>query len=749
MIRTHVLDNGTTLLIDEMRDVRSFALGVLRPGGLGRRAAVAAGHVPLPRAPPLQADAAADERRDRPRHRPPRRRRGRVHDQGVHRVLRPHARRPLRGSPRSDRRRRARSGFPGRRTSRRSAASSSRRSARPTTTPTTSSTRSSSAPSGRSILSARPILGTADTVGAIGRGPVRLLRLPVRARQLHRRARRLRRPGPGARCDREAFSRRGATGVRGCASLAGPARHAAKPHSHVDLRRREGLEQVHVCLGVAAPSADEPPALRRGAPRHRAGRRHVLPAVPGSAREARPGVLDRLLAQRVSRRWLRDGLGGVRAEEPAAPDRRDSRASSRKLKRGGVAEGELAPRERESQRRTDPCARVDGLAHVRGGAAGASTSAGSSGSRSSIAKVEAVHRRTRSAPRPTACSTAARSPSPSSGTPSALPARPPRPVAGALAPVREGASLRLRSTRARRLRSSGIRARPRRPGLSGWAAARHPDPPARRDVPVRARGPASHLRRRGHPVFRGRDIPSRARSGSSPTWRFGGVSRVGALLDFAAGYGRTTRFLVRDARRRPDHGGGDRCRTPCGFRRRPSACAASCRRTTRGRSRLEGRVRSRPRRLPLQPSARGRFEAWLGAPLRSRRAARPPRLLDDGGARPAGSRVRMPSSGIAFRAAERDDAPVAATSTERPGSRRSSSGAAAARAAPEARLIFRAARVLRLPGPLRPRSAAGPAARSAPSRATPWACSSGRPWKAASSRRGAGHRATRTSGRRT
>jgi SAM-dependent methyltransferase len=28
-------------------------------------------------------------------------------------------------------------------------------------------------------------------------------------------------------------------------------------------------------------------------------------------------------------------------------------------------------------------------------------------------------------------------------------------------------------------------------------------------------------------------------------WRFGGCSRVGSLLDFAAGYGRTTRFLVR------------------------------------------------------------------------------------------------------------------------------------------------------------------------------------------------------------
>ncbi|MET0620718.1 MAG: pitrilysin family protein, partial [Thermoanaerobaculia bacterium] len=35
MIRTHVLDNGTTLLIDEMRDVRSFALGVYVGAGSG------------------------------------------------------------------------------------------------------------------------------------------------------------------------------------------------------------------------------------------------------------------------------------------------------------------------------------------------------------------------------------------------------------------------------------------------------------------------------------------------------------------------------------------------------------------------------------------------------------------------------------------------------------------------------------------------------------------------------------------
>ncbi len=35
MIRTHVLDNGTTLLIDEMRDVRSFALGVYVRAGSG------------------------------------------------------------------------------------------------------------------------------------------------------------------------------------------------------------------------------------------------------------------------------------------------------------------------------------------------------------------------------------------------------------------------------------------------------------------------------------------------------------------------------------------------------------------------------------------------------------------------------------------------------------------------------------------------------------------------------------------
>ena len=35
MIRTHVLDSGTTILIDEMRDVRSFALGVFVRAGSG------------------------------------------------------------------------------------------------------------------------------------------------------------------------------------------------------------------------------------------------------------------------------------------------------------------------------------------------------------------------------------------------------------------------------------------------------------------------------------------------------------------------------------------------------------------------------------------------------------------------------------------------------------------------------------------------------------------------------------------
>src|SRR5262245_29828274 len=35
MIRTHILDSGTTVLIDEMRDVRSFALGVYVRAGSG------------------------------------------------------------------------------------------------------------------------------------------------------------------------------------------------------------------------------------------------------------------------------------------------------------------------------------------------------------------------------------------------------------------------------------------------------------------------------------------------------------------------------------------------------------------------------------------------------------------------------------------------------------------------------------------------------------------------------------------
>ncbi len=36
MVVKHVLDNGVTVLIDEMHDVRSFALGFFVRAGLGR-----------------------------------------------------------------------------------------------------------------------------------------------------------------------------------------------------------------------------------------------------------------------------------------------------------------------------------------------------------------------------------------------------------------------------------------------------------------------------------------------------------------------------------------------------------------------------------------------------------------------------------------------------------------------------------------------------------------------------------------
>ena len=95
---------------------------LLRARGLRRRAGLAAGALALPRAPALQADAPAHERRDRAGDRPARRRRGRLHDQGVHRLLLPHARHAVRRGARPARRRRPRRPRSTRRTSRSSAA---------------------------------------------------------------------------------------------------------------------------------------------------------------------------------------------------------------------------------------------------------------------------------------------------------------------------------------------------------------------------------------------------------------------------------------------------------------------------------------------------------------------------------------------------------------------------------------------------------------------------------------------------
>ena len=63
-----------------MADVRSFSLGFFVRAGSATEPAVAPGALALPRAPALQADAPAHERRDRARDRPARRRRGCLHD---------------------------------------------------------------------------------------------------------------------------------------------------------------------------------------------------------------------------------------------------------------------------------------------------------------------------------------------------------------------------------------------------------------------------------------------------------------------------------------------------------------------------------------------------------------------------------------------------------------------------------------------------------------------------------------------
>ena len=319
MISRHVLDQRPTVLIDEMHDVRSFALGRLRP----ERARATSPRsrrrdLPLPGAPPLQADAPALERRDRPR-------------------------------------------------DRLAWAATSTRS-RPRSTPASTSTRSTPAstealdlmgdvvlapafrgaghrdergvileeigeandnpddlvheilraePSGSAIPSARRSSEPRETVRSIARGDLYAYhRARYGSGQLDRRRRRSCARGRGAsRGSRRPSARAAASGPR---RRPGTPRSRPRAKSHAVLRRRPASSRPRLPGSARRRPSPSRAALRGEPPRRRPRRRHVLPTLPGGAREARARVLDRLLAPRVSPGRLRGGLGGVRDEEPAA-----------------------------------------------------------------------------------------------------------------------------------------------------------------------------------------------------------------------------------------------------------------------------------------------------------------------------------------------------------------------------------------------------------------------------------------------
>ena len=244
----------------------------------------------------------------------------------------------------------------------------------------------------------------------------------------------------------------------------------------------------------------------------------------------------------------------------------------------------------------------------------------------------------------------------------------------------------------------------------GRGRALDPDPPARRDVPLRARRPAPDAPRRPRSATSRRAVRSSRPSRGMVAWRFGGFGGVRSLLDFASGYGRSTRFLVAalDARR------GSRSprsiRPPCGFRRRRSACAGVVSARDPERSPSSGPFDVVLRVVVLQPSARARASRPGSAALRYGLVAAGGVLIFSvarhGAA--AGGRVRMALAGIVFRAGERDAAPARRRST---GRRRVTPefvrrACRRARRRPEARLVALPVRAVRLAGSLRPLPAA-------------------------------------------
>ena len=112
---------------------------------------------------------------------------------------------------------------------------------------------------------------------------------------------------------------------------------------------RKDTEQYHLCLGRARPFARRRAPLRDAGARHHPRRIHLVAAVPGGAREARPGLRGVLLRQPVRglgagrpvrghpARQRDPGHGGDR--HGAAPGGRGGRDEGRARARPGEREG--------------------------------------------------------------------------------------------------------------------------------------------------------------------------------------------------------------------------------------------------------------------------------------------------------------------------------------------------------------------------------------------------------------------------
>ena len=505
--------------------------------------------------------------RDRPRDRPARRRRGRVHDQGVHRLLLPHARLPLRA--------------------RRSISSRTSCSRRPSGAADVEVERgvileeigeANDNPEDlahenfvrafwRDHPLGAPILGTAETVGAIR------TRRPRRPTTASRYA-----PAISSSPSRDAIGPRDAVRARSSGSSAGGAagrrrrarrREAPRaPHPHVLVRPRPGLEQAHLCLGMAGQ-------LRRRAARRFAAA--LLDIVLGG------GMSSRLFQEVRERRGLVYTIGSslnayrlggyethlrrVRAEEPAARPRGDAaRSSEVEARRGPAARARVGQGEPDGQ--PDARARVDRLAHVRRRRARSSTSAGSEPIEELIAPGRGRDARRDRRRGRRACSTA--------GVALGLGRRQRRPAGSdALGSRRRGVVAAVASEPAfdpcaspevaayvRGLAGEGLETRvhPADEMYRFELAAPHRDAGRRRRA----------LLRDGPPDLRGRRGGRRAgASGASAASRRSSTSR--------AAIGRTTRFLVRVAPGAADHGRRDRSAggpvSGGDLRRRAASCA--------------------------------------------------------------------------------------------------------------------------------------------------------------------------------